>query len=153
MVSFTSILASFLVVSGVAIAKPTPKVAPQPVVTYLGSQGSLLSGGAWTNKGIVFTSGTVPSFNGSIVAGGIEAQTAQVLKNIEVVLLEAGTSLDYVLKTTVFLANMSDYTAMNAVYSSMFKTMPKPARTAVEVGKLPGNFLVEIEAIAAIPDA
>jgi enamine deaminase RidA (YjgF/YER057c/UK114 family) len=56
-----------------------------------------------------------------------------------------------VLKTTVFLANMSDYTAMNEVYAAMLPT-PKPARTAVEVGKLPGAFLIEIEAIAAIPD-
>jgi enamine deaminase RidA (YjgF/YER057c/UK114 family) len=56
------------------------------------------------------------------------------------------------MKTTVFLANMSDYTAMNSVYSSMLPS-PKPARTAVEVGKLPGAFLIEIEAIAAIPDS
>lgn len=56
------------------------------------------------------------------------------------------------MKTTVFLANMSDYTAMNAVYGAMLAS-PKPARTAVEVGKLPGNFLIEIEAIAAIPDS
>jgi enamine deaminase RidA (YjgF/YER057c/UK114 family) len=68
------------------------------------------------------------------------------------VLEEAGTSWDYVMKTTVFLANMSDYTAMNEVYGSMLPS-PKPARTAVEVGKLPGNFLIEIEAIAAIPDS
>jgi enamine deaminase RidA (YjgF/YER057c/UK114 family) len=111
----------------------------------------------------------VPTFNGSIVAGGIEAQTvsklskpvppalthvpqAQVIKNIGVILEEAGTSWDYVMKTTVFLANMSDYTAMNGVYSAMLPS-PKPARTAVEVGKLPGAFLIEIEAIAAIPDS
>jgi reactive intermediate/imine deaminase len=123
--------------------------------------------GAWTSKGIVYTSGTVPTFNGSIVTGGIGPQTvrkmpttmvmhinpsqAQVIKNIGVILEEAGTSWDYVMKTTVFLANMSDYTAMNEVYGAMLPS-PKPARTAVEVGKLPGNFLIEIEAIAAIPD-
>jgi reactive intermediate/imine deaminase len=77
---------------------------------------------------------------------------AQVIKNIAAVLEEAGTSWDYVMKTTVFLANMSDYTAMNEVYAAMLPT-PKPARTAVEVGKLPGNFLIEVEAIAAIPDS
>ena len=81
----------------------------------------------------------------------VTTKQAQVIKNIEAVLIEAGSSLEYIMKTTVFLANMSDYTAMNGVYASMLKT-PKPARTAVEVGKLPGNFLVEIEAIAAIPD-
>jgi enamine deaminase RidA (YjgF/YER057c/UK114 family) len=77
---------------------------------------------------------------------------AQVIKNIGVILEEAGTSWDYVMKTTVFLANMSDYAAMNAVYGAMLPS-PKPARTAVEVGKLPGAFLIEIEAIAAIPDS
>ena len=129
----------------------------------------IAASGAWTSKGIVYTSGTVPSINGTIVAGGIQAQTvnhlssstanpetnslqAQVIKNIAAVLEEAGTSWDYVMKTTVFLANMSDYTAMNEVYGAMLPS-PKPARTAVEVGKLPGNFLIEMEAIAAIPDA
>jgi enamine deaminase RidA (YjgF/YER057c/UK114 family) len=188
MMSFSTILSSFLVVAGVTLAKPLPKTAVQPVVTYLGTQGPILcmypmnivfilgigltfriASGAWTSKGIVYTSGTVPTFNGSIIAGGIEAQTvchpllsynnylanniqAQVIKNIGVILEEAGTSWDYVMKTTVFLANMSDYTAMNSVYSSMLPS-PKPARTAVEVGKLPGAFLIEIEAIAAIPDS
>ncbi|CAO2658356.1 Nn.00g060790.m01.CDS01 [Neocucurbitaria sp. VM-36] len=152
MVSITSILTGFLAVASIASAKPTPKSAKQPVVTYLGTQGPILSSGAWTSKGIVYTSGTVPSFNGSIVTGGIGPQTAQVIKNIGAVLEEAGTSWDYVMKTTVFLANMSDYTAMNEVYGAMLPS-PKPARTAVEVGKLPGNFLIEIEAIAAIPDS
>ncbi|PSN75215.1 hypothetical protein BS50DRAFT_596254 [Corynespora cassiicola Philippines] len=151
MLSITSLLSTFLV-AGAALAKPTPKLAEQPVVTYLGNQGAILSGGAMTTKGVVYTAGTVPSFNGSIVEGGIEAQTAQVIKNIAVILEEAGTSWDYVMKTTVFLASMDDYAAMNEVYASMLPT-PKPARTAVEVGKLPGDFLVEIEAIAAIPDS
>jgi hypothetical protein len=73
-----------------------------------------------------------------------DTSQAQVIKNIGAVLEEAGTSWEYVMKTTVFLANMSDYTMLPS---------PKPARTAVEVGKLPGNFLIEIEAIAAIPDS
>jgi len=76
---------------------------------------------------------------------------AQVITNIAAILEEAGTSWDYVLKTTVFLATMDDYAAMNEVYAAMLPD-PKPARTAVEVGRLPGNFSVEIEAIAAIPD-
>ncbi|KAF2009422.1 hypothetical protein BU24DRAFT_74874 [Aaosphaeria arxii CBS 175.79] len=151
MVSFTSLFTGLLAVASVAVATPTPKAAKQPVVTYLGNQGPILSGGAWTSKGIVYTSGTVPSFNGSIVAGGIAEQTAQVIKNLAVVLEEAGTSWEYVMKTTVFLASMDDYSAMNEVYGAMLPS-PKPARTAVEVGKLPGNFLIEIEAIAAIPD-
>jgi reactive intermediate/imine deaminase len=76
---------------------------------------------------------------------------AQVIENIAVILEEAGTSWDYVLKTTVFLASMDDYAAMNEVYRSLLPD-PKPARTAVEVGQLPGDFLIEIEAIAALPD-
>jgi len=75
---------------------------------------------------------------------------AQVITNIAAILEEAGTSWDYVLKTTVFLATMDDYSSMNEVYGAMLPD-PKPARTAVEVGRLPGNFSVEIEAIAAIP--
>ncbi|KAF2847460.1 hypothetical protein T440DRAFT_520829 [Plenodomus tracheiphilus IPT5] len=113
MVQFKSLFAGVLLIAGIVRAKPTPKLAEQPVVTYLGTQGPILSSGAWTSKGIVYTSGTVPSFNGSIVTGGIGPQTAQVIKNIAAVLEEAGTSWDYVMKTTVFLANMSDYTAMN----------------------------------------
>ena len=74
-----------------------------------------------------------------------------MIKNIASTLEEADTSWDYVLKNTVFLANMSDYAAMNEVYAAMLPT-PKPARTAVEVGKLPANLLIEVEAIAAIPD-
>lgn len=76
---------------------------------------------------------------------------AQVIENIAAILEEAGTSWAYVLKTTIYLASMDDYAAVNEVYGELLPD-PKPARTAVEVGKLPGNFLVEIEAIAAIPD-
>ena len=73
-----------------------------------------------------------------------------VINKLAVILEEAGTSWDYVLKTTVYLANMSDYSAMNEVYGEMLPN-PKPARTAIQVGRLPGNFSIEIEAIAAIP--
>ncbi|KAF1810709.1 endoribonuclease L-PSP [Eremomyces bilateralis CBS 781.70] len=139
-----SIFATCLAVAGTACAYN----ATGPV-TYLGSQSKLLSGGA-TAQGLVYTSGTTPSFNGSIVEGGIKNQTAQIIKNIEVVLEEAGTSLANILKCTVFLADIEDYAAMNEVYQKMLP-YPKPARTALQVAKLPGDFLVEIEAIAAIP--
>jgi reactive intermediate/imine deaminase len=75
----------------------------------------------------------------------------QVLTNIAAVFEEAGTSWEYALKTTVMLANMSDFAAMNAVYRE-FLPDPKPARTTFQVGQLPGDFLVEIEAIAALPE-
>lgn len=77
MVSITSFLTTLLVVVGAASAKPVLKSAQQPVVTYLGTQGPILSSGAWTSKGIVYTSGTVPTFNGSIITGGIEEQTVR----------------------------------------------------------------------------
>ena len=101
----------------------------------------------WRNRG---TDGTYTSPDP--VPHGTYKGQAQVIKNIAAVLEEAGTSWEYVMKTTVFLANMSDYSAMNEVYAAMLPS-PKPARTAVEVGKLPGNFLIEVEAIAAIPDS
>ncbi|KAK5044801.1 hypothetical protein LTR84_010457 [Exophiala bonariae] len=116
-------------------------------VTYLGSQSRILSGGA-AAKGLVYTAGTVP--NATVIGQGIANETRSVIGRLAVILEEAGTSWDYVLKTTVYLANMSDYSAMNEVYAELLPN-PKPARTAVEVGKLPGNFSIEIEAIAAIP--
>lgn len=75
MVSSISFLTTILVFAGIASAKPVPKTAEQSVVTYLGTQGPILSSGAWTSKGIVYTSGTVPTFNGSIISGGIAEQT------------------------------------------------------------------------------
>jgi 2-iminobutanoate/2-iminopropanoate deaminase len=79
---------------------------------------------------------------------GITAQTAQSLANVKAILAEAGLSLDNVVKTTVFLADMADFAAMNAVYADNFAA-PYPARSAVAVKTLPKNALVEIEVIAA----
>lgn len=100
-------------------------------------------------KDIVYTSGTIPSVNGTIPEG-IEAQTAAVINNIGLILEEAGTSWNMAIKTTVFLANMDDFAAMNGVYGKLLPN-PKPARTTIQAGKLPGNFLVEIEAVVARP--
>jgi 2-iminobutanoate/2-iminopropanoate deaminase len=108
------------------------------------------AGGA-AAKGLVYTSGTVPSLNGTYVSGGIKNETRQVIENIAKILEEAGTSWKYVLKTTVYLANMSDYNGMNEVYGALLPN-PKPARTAVQVAKLPGSFLIEMEAIATVPE-
>lgn len=79
MVSIKSVLATVLVVTGATSAKLVQKTTEQLVVTYLGTQGPILSSGAWTSKGIVYTSGTVPTFNGSIIAGGIEEQTVRLM--------------------------------------------------------------------------
>ena len=97
----------------------------------------------------VFISGQIPvnPATGEIPEG-ITAQTEQSLKNVKAILAEAGLSGDNVVKTTVFLANMGDFAAMNAVYGEVF-TAPYPARSAVAVRELPKQVLVEIEVIAA----
>ena len=97
---------------------------------------------------MVFISGQLPvnPANGEIPEG-IKAQTAQSISNIKAILAEAGLSIDNVVKTTVFLANMADFTARNEVYAEAF-TAPFAARSAVAVRELPKQVLVEIETIA-----
>ncbi len=99
--------------------------------------------------GLVFCSGQIPldPATGKVVDGGIEAQTRRVLENLAAVLAAAGTGLDRVVKTTVFLADMGEFAAMNAVYAGFFPAGP-PARAAVEVSALPRGVRVEIEAVA-----
>lgn len=100
------------------------------------------------NGSIVFASGQIPinPATGEIPEG-ITAQTTQSLANVKAILAEAGLTVDNVVKTTVFLANMDDFAAMNEVYASVFSA-PYPARSAVAVKTLPKNVLVEIEVIA-----
>ncbi len=97
----------------------------------------------------VYASGQIPinPATGEIPEG-IKAQTAQSLANVKAILMEAGLSLDNVVKTTVFLADMNDFSAMNEVYAENFSA-PYPARSAVAVRELPKQVLVEIEVIAA----
>ncbi|MBD5266896.1 MAG: RidA family protein [Bacteroides sp.] len=97
---------------------------------------------------MLFASGQIPinPADGSIPEG-IEAQTKQSLANVKAILDAAGLSVDNVVKTTVFLADMGDFAAMNEVYAQVF-TAPFPARSAVAVKTLPKNVLVEIEVIA-----
>jgi len=99
--------------------------------------------------GLVFTSGQValdPATQ-QVIAGDISAQTDRVLKNLSAVLQAAGTSLDKVLRCTVFLKNMGDFAAMNEVYGRYFSAAP-PARTTVEASRLPKDVLVEIDVVA-----
>ncbi len=99
--------------------------------------------------GFVFVSGQVaidPATN-QLIQGDIRAQTERVLKNVSAILEAAGSSLDQVVKTTVFLKNMEDFVPMNEVYATFFGAEP-PARATVEASKLPKDMLVEIEAIA-----
>ena len=98
---------------------------------------------------LVFASGQIPidPQTGEFVAGGISEQTEQVLRNLSAVLEAAGTSLDHVVKTTVFLADMNDFAAMNEVYGRYFK-VNAPARATVQAARLPRDARVEIEVIA-----
>jgi 2-iminobutanoate/2-iminopropanoate deaminase len=100
-------------------------------------------------NGFVFTSGQVaidPS-NQQVIAGDIAAQTDRVLKNLSAILKAAGTDLKKVVRATVFLKNMNDFAAMNEVYGKYFTVVP-PARSTVEVARLPKEVLVEIDVIA-----
>ncbi|MCS7049396.1 MAG: RidA family protein [Verrucomicrobiae bacterium] len=98
---------------------------------------------------VLFCSGQIPldPSTGQLVSGGIEAQTERVLENLAAVLRAAGLSLADVVKTTVFLTDLSQFAAMNAVYARYFPTNP-PARSTVQVARLPRDAQVEIEAIA-----
>ena len=99
--------------------------------------------------GFVFCSGQIPidPETGQFVEGGIREQTDRVLRNLIAVLEAAGTGLDRVVKTTVFLSNLNDFGAMNEVYA-MFFDESCPARSTIEAGRLPRDARVEIEAIA-----
>ncbi|MCI8499091.1 MAG: RidA family protein [Clostridia bacterium] len=99
---------------------------------------------------LVFTSGQIPldPATGEVVAGAIEEQTKRICENLKAVLESAGTSLQNVVKTTCFLADMRDFAAFNAVYATYFTE--KPARSCVAVKTLPKNVLAEIEAIAEL---
>ena len=98
---------------------------------------------------LLITSGQIPidPATGNLVEGDITAQTRQSLTNVKAILEAAGLTMDNVAKTTVFLAHMSDFAAMNAVYAEFFTEGNYPARSAVEVGALPKGALVEIETL------
>ena len=98
---------------------------------------------------LLITSGQIPidPATGNLVEGDITAQARQSLTNVKAILEAAGLTMDNVAKTTVFLAHMSDFAAMNAVYAEFFTEGNYPARSAVEVGALPKGALVEIETI------
>lgn len=116
--------------------------APAAIGPY--SQG-VVAGGT-----LIFTAGQIPlDAAGNMIAGGIAEQTQAVLKNLQAVLEAAGSSLKQVVKTTVFLQNLEDFGRMNEVYGQYFSE-GAPARSTVQVAKLPKGALVEIEAVALV---
>lgn len=101
--------------------------------------------------GLVITSGQLPIDPATgAFPEGIQAQTRQSLTNVKAILEEAGLTMDDVVKTTVFLSDMNNFAAMNEVYAGFFTEGSFPARSAVEVARLPKDALVEIEAVAAL---
>lgn len=102
-------------------------------------------------NGFVYTAGQIPLVpeDGKMIVGDIQAQTRQVLHNLSAVLEASGSSLNHVIKTTIFLDSMEDFAQVNEVYGEFFSDEP-PARSTVEVAKLPLGALVEIEAIAIL---
>ncbi len=110
----------------------------------IGPYSQAISAGA-----LVFCSGQIPidPENGEVVPGGIEAQTHRVLQNLAAVLSAAGSGLDRVAKTTVFLTDLGDFAAVNSVYATYFPGVP-PGRSTVQVAALPRGAKVEIEAVA-----
>jgi 2-iminobutanoate/2-iminopropanoate deaminase len=103
-------------------------------------------------NGMIYTSGQIGLLpNGDIAGNGIASQTNQVLHNLKAVLEAGGSSMENVIKTTIFLADMDDFVAVNEIYAEHFGSH-KPARSTVAAKTLPRNALVEIECIAAIKD-
>ncbi|HDX9579622.1 RidA family protein [Bacillus cytotoxicus] len=115
--------------------------APQAIGPY--SQGMIVNN-------MFYSSGQIPmTVNGEIVTGDVKEQTEQVFQNLKAVLTEAGASFETVVKATVFLKDMNDFDVVNEVYSTYFSTN-KPARSCVQVVKLPKDVSVEIEVIALV---
>ncbi|HUZ02595.1 MAG TPA: RidA family protein [Thermomicrobiaceae bacterium] len=114
--------------------------APQAIGPY--SQGIKLGN-------LVFTAGQIPldPSTGKLVEGGIEEQTRRVMQNLQGVLAAAGSSLDRVVKTTCFLANLDDFAAFNGVYATFFG-QEAPARSTVQAARLPAGAMVEVECVA-----
>lgn len=99
---------------------------------------------------MVYTSGQIPlTIEGSLVSENVAEQTRQVLVNLSNVLKESGSSLDKVVKTTIFISNMEDFPVINSVYGEFFSTH-LPARSCVEVSRLPKDVKVEIEVVALL---
>jgi 2-iminobutanoate/2-iminopropanoate deaminase len=125
------------------LQKVLTQSAPAPIGPY--SQGVLVNGM------FLYTAGQIPldPSTNTIIAGDVKAQTRQVLRNLEAILHAGGATTKSVIKTTVFLKDMNDFAAMNEVYAEVFGASA-PARSAVEVARLPKDVKIEIEAVALV---
>jgi 2-iminobutanoate/2-iminopropanoate deaminase len=100
---------------------------------------------------LIYTSGQIPLNKDGVLAGeDIKTQTHQVMKNVEAILIAAGTNMNHLIKTTCFLSDMNNFAAFNEIYASYFDRN-LPARSCVEVARLPRDVLVEVEVIAVLP--
>ena len=128
---------------------------PQTIVSTKNAPGAIgpYSQGIVTPQGFVFTSGQIPidPSSGAVVTGDIKVQTARVMENLKAILVASGSSMERVVKTTVFLADMGEFAAMNEVYGGYFKSDP-PARSTVQVSRLPKDVRIEIEAIGLVAE-
>ncbi len=118
------------------------KLAPQAIGPYVQAN---------QYGNLIYTSGQIPLDKDGVLAGeDIKTQTHQVMKNVEAILIEAGTDMNHLSKTTCFLSDMNNFAAFNEVYASYFDRN-LPARSCVEVARLPRDVLVEVEVIAVLP--
>jgi 2-iminobutanoate/2-iminopropanoate deaminase len=139
-----SLLFALALMTSVSFAQEKKVVATKEAPQAIGPYSQAIKAG-----GFVFTAGQIPidPATGKLVEGDVKAQTERVLKNLSAVLAAAGSNMDRVVKTTVFLKNISDFPAMNEVYGQFFKNDP-PSRSTVQVAALPKDALIEIDAVA-----
>ncbi|HOT97493.1 MAG TPA: RidA family protein [bacterium] len=119
--------------------------APKAIGPY--SQGVVVNG-------MLFTAGQLglDPLTGIMVEGGVKAQALQAMQNLQAIIEEAGSSMALVVKTTIYLQDINDFSTVNAIYAGFFPENP-PARSTVQVARLPKNGYVEIEAVALVPGA
>jgi len=139
-----SLLFALALMTTVSLTQEKKVVATKEAPQAIGPYSQAIKAG-----GFVFTAGQIPidPATGKLVEGDVKVQTERVLKNLSAVLAAAGSSMDRVVKTTVFLKNMSDFPAMNEVYGQFFKNDP-PSRSTVQVAALPKDAVIEIDAVA-----
>lgn len=138
----------FLVIAAILFSVSPSRAAERTIIMPEGAKPSKLFSPAIEANGLIFTSGqlALDPITGKI-EGGIEDQTRQAMNNLKVVLEAGGSSLDHLVKVNIYLKSIDDYAKMNQIYATFFNGAP-PARTALQVGKIPMDALIEIEGIA-----